>query len=83
MERDSQKHTVQWHLVVGNMRTSDGSWELRPVGEDSAQTLTIYTVSSDPGIPVPAPLIKVALDNTLPDVIHGLRKRVKKLSAKE
>ncbi len=69
----------QWYqhftLVMGNLKTTEGSWELIPLEND--KTLTIYTVFSDPGGLIPDWVINIGTLQTLPEVIQGVRKRVK------
>lgn len=64
-----------WSLVIGNLKTNDGSWELIPLDND--RTLVTYTVFSDPGGLIPDWIINVGTNQTLPDVIKSIRKRVK------
>ena len=65
-----------WSLVLGNLKTNDGSWELVPL--DNNRTLVTYTVFSDPGGEIPDWIINIGTKQTLPGVIEALRKRVKK-----
>lgn len=72
----SGRRYQHWTLVIGNLKTNDGSWELIPLDND--RTLVTYTVFSDPGGLIPDWIINVGTNQTLPDVIKSVRKRVKK-----
>lgn len=67
-----------WTYVMGNLKTNDGSWELIPLDND--RTLVTYTVFSDPGGMIPDWIINAGTNQTLPDVIRAVRKRVKQES---
>ncbi|MCL4557657.1 MAG: hypothetical protein M1491_03360 [Deltaproteobacteria bacterium] len=64
-----------WGMVMGNLKTNNGSWELTPL--DNNRTLATYTVFADPGGLIPDWIINLGTTQTLPDVIKSLRKRVK------
>lgn len=72
MTLDSETHEITWHRVYGNLRSVSGSWQLEPFDEG---TIATYTTRSDVGIRVPGFLVSLGLNQTLPDVIHALRRR--------
>jgi hypothetical protein len=74
MWRDRELHTIGWSQLVGNLRTTHGSWELSPWA--AGQTLATYTTVSNPGISLPRFFLDIGLNQSLPGVIRGLRNRV-------
>ncbi len=64
-----------WSLILGNLKSNDGSWDLRPLDND--RTLVTYKVFSDPGGMIPDWIINIGTNQTLPEVIKAVRKRVK------
>lgn len=77
----SDRWFQHWSMVMGNLKTNDGSWELTPL--DNGRTLATYTVFADPGGLIPDWIINLGTTQTLPDVIRSLRKRVKEESRPE
>jgi hypothetical protein len=71
---DNVNYTTRWTQIRGDLRANEGSWELFSRGE---KTLAVYTALSDPGIPLPKFLVNMATQLILPDVIKGIRARVK------
>jgi len=70
-----------WNLIIGNLKINDGSWELLPFDND--KTLAIYTSLVDPGGMIPNFIINIGTNQTLPDLIRAVRKRVKKEFGKQ
>ncbi len=70
-----------WTMVMGNVKTNNGSWELVPL--DKGRTLVTYTLFTDPGGSVPDFLINLGTNVTLPGVIEAVRKRVKEEFSKK
>jgi hypothetical protein len=75
MTRDTAEHTIRWSQLVGNLKLTDGSWQLVP-WLDGRHTLATYTTVSDPGIALPGFALDMGLNQSLPGVIRALRKRV-------
>jgi ribosome-associated toxin RatA of RatAB toxin-antitoxin module len=69
-----QIYTCSWSLVVGNLREYSGEWRVEPLGDNRTQ-LT-YRVVADPGGFVPRSLAEEFTQETLPQVIAGVRRRV-------
>jgi ribosome-associated toxin RatA of RatAB toxin-antitoxin module len=67
-------YTCSWSLVVGNLRENSGEWKVEPFGEN--RTRLTYRVIADPGGIVPRSLADEFTDETLPQVIAGVRRRV-------
>jgi hypothetical protein len=63
-------------MVTGEFKVNEGSWELRPYGK---KTLAIYITRTDPGLAVPGFLLSMGTRSILPDVIKGVRKRVREM----
>ena len=80
MERDPGQYNMYWKMIYGNMLITDGSWELEQYGRNSSETLAVYTTYSKSIIPIPVFIMSIGLNNTLPDIIKGLRRRVSELS---
>jgi ribosome-associated toxin RatA of RatAB toxin-antitoxin module len=71
MLRNDDDYSLTWQEVVGNLRSTSGSWQLESDGD---QTIATYTTRSDVGISVPGFLVSYGLKQTLPDVIKAIRK---------
>ncbi len=80
MERDPGQYNMYWKMIYGNMLITEGSWELEQYGRNSSETLAVYTTYSKSIIPIPVFIISIGLNNTLPDIIIGLRRRVSEFS---
>ena len=74
MVRDGVNYYSHYDLVMGDFKIDEGSWQLSPYGD---KTLAIYITRSDPGLAVPGFLLRIGTRHILPDVIQGVRKRVK------
>ena len=70
----------RWTYVPdsGNINDTYGSWEVWPYEDGSS--FVRYTVFTDPGGKVPGWAANMATDVAVPNVINGLRKRVKDVS---
>lgn len=75
MTRDTAAHLISWSQVIGNLKSTAGSWQLEP-WLDGQHTLATYTTVSEPGIALPGFVLDLGLNQSLPGVIKGLRKRV-------
>jgi hypothetical protein len=75
-ESQASRHfyTCSWSFLVGNMRENSGEWKVEPFGDRYTQ-LT-YRVVADPGGFVPRSMAQEFTDETLPQVIAGVRRRV-------
>ena len=74
--RDRINYRTHYTQVMGDMKVNEGGWDLLPYGD---KTLAIYTTRSDVGTPIPGFLLSLGTRSILPDVIKGVRKRVKEL----
>jgi hypothetical protein len=79
-ERDSEQYIMYWKMIYGNMRITDGSWELEQSDSNSSETLAIYTTYSKSLVSIPVFIMNIAFNNTLPDIIQGLKRRVSELN---
>jgi hypothetical protein len=75
MMRDKATHSISWSQVIGNLKSTAGSWQLAP-WLDGRHTLATYTTVSEPGIALPGFVLDMGLTQSLPCVIKALRKRV-------
>ncbi|MBU0568616.1 hypothetical protein KJ693_03175 [bacterium] len=66
-----------WDMVIGNLRTNQGSWLLEPYGK--SQTKATYSLLTDPGGCIPDSFINMGTEKTMPDVIRAVRGRARKL----
>lgn len=76
MQIDADAHRVQWTLITGNLKATEGSWALTAWPDDANRTLAAYTSYSDTGLPLPAFVVRMALTSTLPGVLQGLRRHL-------
>jgi len=76
MEINPEQYKMYWKMIYGNMLIIDGSWELKQYGCSSSETLAVYTAYSKSFISIPAFIMNIGFNNTLPDIIKGLRRRV-------
>lgn len=67
-------YTCSWSLTAGNLREYRGEWKLEPFGD--RQTQLTYRVVTDPGGFVPKSLADEFTNETLPQIIAGVRRRV-------
>lgn len=68
-----------WTLVKGDYTRNDGSWTVRPFGENGTRSWVQYQVHAEPKIPIPGWIRNEAQKSTLPDMIKNLRKAVRKM----
>ncbi|MEB3330470.1 MAG: SRPBCC family protein [Candidatus Sericytochromatia bacterium] len=75
-----QRGNVAWTMADGNLRFERGYWQMTPVGTD--RTRLQYHLTVDPWLDiVPSWLIEFATRSVLPDVIRGVRQRVRQAAA--
>lgn len=68
--------TVSWTMADGNLRFERGYWQMNPLGPE--RTRLQYHLTVDPWLDiVPSWLIEFATRSVLPDVIRGVRQRVR------
>ena len=73
---DRSAGSISWTMADGNLRYERGYWQLRAVGHDRTRLQCHLTV--DPWLDiVPGWLVEMATRQVLPDVIRGVRSRVK------
>ncbi len=68
-----------WRLVEGNYKVNVGSWTLARFNHDPERTLAVYRVHAVPDFPVPAAILKMAQERSLPNLFKRLRIEVGKL----
>lgn len=68
---------IDFRRESGAFKSVDGYWILRPM-EDPSRTLVLYQLHIDPGVPIPAVVIRNSLGKTLPNALVGLRQQVTK-----
>ena len=66
---------VDFKRESGSFKMLEGYWELYPVAEGT-RTLLLYQLAVDPGIPVPARVVKDSLEKSLPEALVSLREQV-------
>lgn len=72
---DEARHFIHWKRLEGSVKEVVGSWRLVPDGD---QTVVIYKVRLDPGIPlIPAWAIDWGTKQVAPDIIRAIRRQVK------
>ena len=79
-EKDPEQYSMHWEMIYGNILITNGSWELKQHGHNSSETIAVYTTYSKSLIPIPVFIINIGFNNSLPDIIKGLRRRVNELS---
>ncbi|MDF1860324.1 MAG: SRPBCC family protein [Verrucomicrobiales bacterium] len=71
---------IDFRRESGAFKSVDGYWILSPM-EDPSRTLVLYQLHIDPGVPIPAVVIRNSLQKTLPNALTGLRQQVAKVEA--
>jgi len=70
------KWNLSWTMDDGNLRMEHGYWQITPVGPNKCKLQ--YHLTVDPWLDVvPSWLVEFATKQVLPNVIKGVRKRVK------
>lgn len=71
----ADRRSITWHRVDGTVKEIVGSWHLLPDGDE---TLVVYKVRLDPGIPlIPAWAIDWGSQRVAPDIIHSVRRQIR------
>lgn len=71
----SDRRSIRWRRIEGTVKEIVGSWQLVPHGD---QTLAIYSVRLDPGIPmIPKWAIDWGSRQVAPNIIKGVRQQVR------
>lgn len=71
-----RRGTITWTMADGNLRFERGYWLITPVG--SNRTKLQYHLTVDPWLDIVPPwLVEFATRQVMPDVVKGIRKRVK------
>ncbi len=71
---------VQFRRLAGTFKDFRGCWMLRPLASGNT-TEVIYSMSVDPGMPLPKWLVREALESELPHTLVALRERVNAIYA--
>jgi ribosome-associated toxin RatA of RatAB toxin-antitoxin module len=69
--------TRRWHLVSGDYKVNDGSWEVKPLEDGS--TLVVYSIHAEPNTNVPQWIRESAQKKTLPDMMERVKAEAAKL----
>lgn len=75
-EEDTENHTLSYKLdksQKNDIAETQGQWILRPYGND--QTLAVYTLALDTGMPVPRFLQTMLLNQDLPGTLNAIKQR--------
>lgn len=79
--RAQGRYRRDFHLMMGQLKYEEGYWEIATYEKNPSKThLKIY-MQSDPGIPVPAFMIKIGNHVVVPDIIRSMRNEVKRRSS--
>ncbi len=70
--------TRSWTLLRGDYKTNVGSWTLTPEGPAGRRSHVKYRVRVDPDIPVPGVVQAMAQERSLPEMIEGIRRAVRR-----
>ena len=74
-EEPQRLYRRAWRLRRGDFIENTGSWTLEPYGATDV-TLVTYEILSEPNVSLPAFVLKMAQQQTLPEVFSRLRKRL-------
>jgi len=73
---NKRRGTIAWTMLDGNLRFERGYWMMTPMGPN--RTKLQYHLTVDPWLDIVPPwLVEFATRQVLPDVVKGVRKRVK------
>lgn len=67
-------HILKWHYIEGDFIDNTGSWIIRPNSKTADSSLIYYRVYVDPGQFVPKWVIKKLTSQSIPEMIHAIRK---------
>lgn len=76
---DGKHFTRSWHLVKGDYKVNDGSWDVRPFKDDGSSSVIVYTVHAEPNTIVPDAIREKAQKKSLPEMIERVRKEAAKI----
>lgn len=63
---------IRFNRVAGDLKSLDGEWVLQELPGGEA-TRVHYMATVDPGIPVPRPLLRAAIESDVPRTLKALR----------
>lgn len=63
---------ISFQRTGGDLKTLEGEWRLAPVSGRNATRLT-YMVRIDPGVSLPGPMVRAAIETDLPKTLKALR----------
>jgi len=66
---------IEWEFVEGDIRDTRGYYKFFPY-QGGKQTLLVYHVMTDPGLPIPQAILDLLTKSSMPDVIEAIRKEV-------
>lgn len=75
-EHWEEPRRIDFHRVGGDLAAMEGSWKLEP--SDENDTLVRYTITIDPGFPVPGWYLQRAIRQDLVRLLGALRDRVER-----
>lgn len=70
-----RRYERAWSLRGGDFRENTGSWTLEP-HDGGRFTIATYETLSEPNVPLPRFIIRMAQEITLPDMFAGLRRQL-------
>jgi len=68
---------IDFHKVGGSLKSLSGGWTLTPQAD--GKTEVAYWMNIDPGIPVPAWVVREGIKMELPNTLKAVRKRLNEL----
>jgi len=71
---------ITWEFLCGDIKDTSGYYKFFPVAK-GAQTLIVYHVYTDTGLPIPDFLVNLLTKSSMPDVIKAIRKAVRQQKA--
>lgn len=66
---------IRFRRTGGDLRTLEGEWRLEPLS-DGRRTRLTYMARVDPGVPLPAAMVRAAIESELPKTLEALRDAV-------
>ena len=78
-EESDKKRVRRWHLVSGDYKVNEGSWEVSPADDSGTSSLVVYSVRAEPNSAVPESLRQAAQKKELPKMIERVKSEASKL----
>lgn len=71
----------KWAFLEGDYNVNNGSWTVVPWGSDGKKSLATYSITADPKVPLPGPMLASIQQSKLPEVLSRLRTTAKTRAA--